>query len=129
MCVGPFSQDDTERPTVRVPGPHAAHVTLSESKQKQNEVPLKYICCLIYGSFEALPPLSLVVAKAPLWSMIPNGKHQPDSDGLEAAGAAGGRGALLHTTAEALRPKPFPHYLLLHRHKRWVMGACLMLKR
>ena len=44
-------------------------------------------------------------------------------------GAAGGQGALLATTAEALRPKPFPHYLLLHRHKGWVMGVCLMLKR
>lgn len=70
---------------MQVPGPYAAHVTLSEFKQKQNEVPLKYICCFIYGSFEALLPLSLVVAKAPLRSMIPNGKHQPDSDGLEAA--------------------------------------------
>lgn len=44
-------------------------------------------------------------------------------------GAACGWGALLAATAEALRPKPFPHCLLLHRHKRWVMGACLMLKR
>lgn len=124
-CAGPFSQDGTERRSLRVPGPCAAHVALSGPKQKQTEVPLKYICCFIYGSFGALPPLSLVLAEAPLWSMI---QMVPISQTAMAqkqpVGAACGCGALLAATAEALRLKPFPHYLLFAQTQK-VGHGCL----